>query len=402
MFKFSSLRSLFLFLALSPLATAVADGPVPRTINYQGYLTDSTGSPVDAPVNLALALYRTPSGGSPLWSSARLVPVEAGLFSVLLGSEVALPAGLSDGPLYLGVAVDGDAEMTPRRSLSSQGFALRAESADALQGASLDDVLAFAADGAIPAGARLSIADVNITEVDVDPGSIALALDGRSIDLQYTTMAQVQWAPVVVEYTYPLGDPPPLGVAQGRLTFDLFEMLLTDGSGFSVVLRGNLVSVSDARLTTMDDGAGGFLVHTRLALEGLFSFPSLEAPAAAGPLSVTLSGAGSDSFFASTAGPWRATLPGHSGGGGAAFPTYLVEVQGLGAAEFKLLNDNYVFTSPFVIALDLQGDTLPGASDCRLSRISGLSPATAQAMGVPVATVTFESAQFECDAPLNP
>ena len=41
---------------------------VPNTINYQGYLTDSAGTPINATVPIIFSLYSDPTGGTALWT----------------------------------------------------------------------------------------------------------------------------------------------------------------------------------------------------------------------------------------------------------------------------------------------------------------------------------------------
>lgn len=125
-------------LAAVSQARAVGSGE----LSYQGYLTDSTGAPLNDMVHVSFALYNVPTGGLPLWTDSLSVAVEQGLFSVELGGAgVPFPLNLFDDPLWLGIRVEADAEMVPRRSLHSSGYAFKADDADSLQGqdaASLD------------------------------------------------------------------------------------------------------------------------------------------------------------------------------------------------------------------------------------------------------------------------
>ena len=115
-------------LLLGWLGTAMA--VLPQSISYQGYLTNTDGSPVDATLNITFRLYNVDAGGVPLWEDTLSVPVQKGLFSVELGAGTPFPLGLFDDPLWLGIEVGTDGEMTLRKALTSVGFAFRAERAE--------------------------------------------------------------------------------------------------------------------------------------------------------------------------------------------------------------------------------------------------------------------------------
>ena len=75
--KFVVIATLSFLAALAlPAAAAVPDG-----INYQGYLTNADGTPVDASVSITFNVYNVDIGGEPLWSDTGLVIGDRGLFS---------------------------------------------------------------------------------------------------------------------------------------------------------------------------------------------------------------------------------------------------------------------------------------------------------------------------------
>lgn len=119
---------LCLLLAAMPFAAKAA---VPEKINYQGYLTSSTGTAVNGSVQMVFSIYSVDTGGTALWTETQTVSVSNGVYSVVLGA--ATPVTLAfDAQYYLGVKVGTDAEMTPRRPLTSVGYALRAKVADSV------------------------------------------------------------------------------------------------------------------------------------------------------------------------------------------------------------------------------------------------------------------------------
>jgi hypothetical protein len=101
------------------------------TISYQGRLADSGGNPITSTVAIQFRLYVSNTGGSPLWNETHAaVPVENGLFHVLLGSVNPVPVNVlaANPTLWLGIAVGADSEMTPREQLASAPYAMIAGS----------------------------------------------------------------------------------------------------------------------------------------------------------------------------------------------------------------------------------------------------------------------------------
>ena len=104
----------------APGKAPAASGSTPGVLSYQGQLTDAAGNPVNGNVDITFRLYDVPEGGTPLWeeahTGANAVPVEGGLFHVLLGSLNPIPSDVwsHDDALYLGIQVESDPEMTPR------------------------------------------------------------------------------------------------------------------------------------------------------------------------------------------------------------------------------------------------------------------------------------------------
>jgi formylglycine-generating enzyme len=130
--------------ALACLAqSATATAAVPDTLHYQGYLTNAVGDPVhcpdlaacpDEPFDLTFRLYDMAEGGDPLWEETHAaVPIVRGTFDVELGSEGPIDPALLSDPTWLGLSVNGSAEMAPRQRLVSAAFALRAGQAEAAE-----------------------------------------------------------------------------------------------------------------------------------------------------------------------------------------------------------------------------------------------------------------------------
>ena len=84
--KFSVLgRSIFLG-ALIPFLSFGLQAAPPKTLDYQGYLSDSSGVPLTGSVNLSVSLYVAASGGTPLWTQAS-TPTNFGQMSNVVQSD---------------------------------------------------------------------------------------------------------------------------------------------------------------------------------------------------------------------------------------------------------------------------------------------------------------------------
>ncbi|MEQ1594901.1 MAG: tail fiber domain-containing protein [Casimicrobium sp.] len=123
--RFTALLNVFaLFCALG---FASVHAQVPKTINYQGYLTTPSGAAVNSNVMMRLKLYDAVTGGTALHDETQSVSVANGVFNVLLGYGAPLTLPFTK-QYFLGVTVEPDtAEMTPRRPLSAAPYAVTAE-----------------------------------------------------------------------------------------------------------------------------------------------------------------------------------------------------------------------------------------------------------------------------------
>jgi hypothetical protein len=111
-----------------PVRVSALAGNSTTTISYQGRLADSSGNLVTTSgVGIQFRLYNTDTGGSPLWEESHTaVPVEDGLFHVLLGSTDPIPVSLlaNNSTLWLGITVGADSEMAPREQIASVPYAM--------------------------------------------------------------------------------------------------------------------------------------------------------------------------------------------------------------------------------------------------------------------------------------
>ena len=153
--------SVFLVLSLLVGIPAIGIGAVIGQINFQGYLTDNLGSPLNGNYIMTFGIYSVATGGTALWSETQTVPVADGVYSLILGqagNEID-PADM-DGERYLGVSVASDPEMSPRQPLTATPFALKAAIAEGV------------ADNAITSG---QIATGAVGSLEIADGEVAAA-----------------------------------------------------------------------------------------------------------------------------------------------------------------------------------------------------------------------------------
>jgi hypothetical protein len=106
-------------------------------INYQGKLTNSSNVAVaDGLYDVEFKLYTQPTGGVAIWtetnSGANKVQVTNGLFSVMMGSTTPFTGVDFNQTLYLGVKIEADSEMTPRKVIGAVPAAFVADTLDGI------------------------------------------------------------------------------------------------------------------------------------------------------------------------------------------------------------------------------------------------------------------------------
>jgi hypothetical protein len=97
----------------------------PAGVPFQGFLTDGSGDPLGVPspvdVTVDFRFYDAAAAGTLLHSEAHVVTVTEGVFQAALSPPASLFHSL---PRYLGLAVDGGSELTPRTEVLSTPFSL--------------------------------------------------------------------------------------------------------------------------------------------------------------------------------------------------------------------------------------------------------------------------------------
>lgn len=165
---------------ISVLFAAVAPA-VPSTMNVQGRLTDSTGSPIAArEIILIFKVFSDVEGEQPLWPSPdegeqhKVVTDQDGLWNATIGSYWPIPDSIfADTSLWLEVTVD-DGELStamPRLRLHTGPYAFRASWAK-----TADTALAVVGDG----GQYLPLAGGTMTGPITNVGNPAITMGAGS------------------------------------------------------------------------------------------------------------------------------------------------------------------------------------------------------------------------------
>jgi hypothetical protein len=190
---------------------------VPHLLNYQGRLTDTSGSPLNGSYNLTFRIYDAETAGNLLWQETHAgAVIQKGLFGVLLGSVTNLDLPF-DKPYFLEIKV-GNEVMNPRQAITSAGYAIRAKNAE-----SSDKIKADSADtapGYLSDKVDNSTIQVNSSDKLEVKGGLAQYIKGRgnnykidcgSVSVGATSSAAISFAftflaaPVVV-VTYDFGN----------------------------------------------------------------------------------------------------------------------------------------------------------------------------------------------------
>ena len=97
---------------------------IPRTLSYQGVLTDLSGNPkADGSYNISFSLYEQSTGGTAIWTEAKSLALTKGLFSTSLGDLTPFADSIKFNQQYwLGITVGTDPELTPRIVLNANGY----------------------------------------------------------------------------------------------------------------------------------------------------------------------------------------------------------------------------------------------------------------------------------------
>ncbi|MBA4312735.1 MAG: hypothetical protein C0417_08905 [Chlorobiaceae bacterium] len=162
--------SFFAGFILILIVSSIMQGQIPRTISFQGVLTDSLGKPVgDGSWGLTFRLYDDSTEGSQLWTESKVLQTSRGLFSTGLGDVTPFGASVTfDKPYWLAIQAGGQPQMTPRIPLTAVAYSISSIKSDTAKYAETVSKQMFA-DSARVAG---TIAENSITNLNIIDGTI--------------------------------------------------------------------------------------------------------------------------------------------------------------------------------------------------------------------------------------
>lgn len=148
-----------IFLVVFLIVGSAAYSQIPRYISYQG-MVEQSGQPLNGTRNAQLTLYADSNGTVNLFQMYSPITFTKGVFEIKIGP---IPTGFDfTKPLYLGVSIEGGAELLPRTLLTTSPYSFYAEKsgyADTASRAGTADVLSTNSPDRLPSGAVVIFTD---------------------------------------------------------------------------------------------------------------------------------------------------------------------------------------------------------------------------------------------------
>jgi hypothetical protein len=139
-----------------------SEAQIPRTLSYQGVLSDTSGVPKpDGSYALTFRLYETSSGGSAIWTETKTLNTKRGLFYTILADQT--PFGSSvmfDKPYWLSIQVATEPEIPSRITLT--GVAYSQSVYNTINGSGFSNFMVFNSSGTftVPSGVTKIMVEV--------------------------------------------------------------------------------------------------------------------------------------------------------------------------------------------------------------------------------------------------
>ncbi|MFQ5906230.1 MAG: hypothetical protein ACE5JA_06620, partial [bacterium] len=104
---------------------------IPWHVNYQGYLTDDVGNPINDTLSMRFSIWDAASVGTELWNETQNTTVQDGIFNVILGSITPIPSDVfgAGASRWLELVVEAQT-LSPRTEITSVAYAYRSVKTD--------------------------------------------------------------------------------------------------------------------------------------------------------------------------------------------------------------------------------------------------------------------------------
>jgi len=113
------------------LVPCLAQADIAEIMSYQGVLRDGSGNPVpDGSYDVTFRIYNVETAGTALWTENQTLTATGGIINAHLGSVTTLSTLDFDVPYWLGISVEGGAELVPRTAFTTVPYAAHAGFAD--------------------------------------------------------------------------------------------------------------------------------------------------------------------------------------------------------------------------------------------------------------------------------
>ncbi len=246
----------------------------PQTLSFQGRLTDSSNNPVIKTSQVRFALYNSSAsfGNALLWEETQTItPNQEGIFKAMLGKQKTIPESifLQTSPLYLGITVGTDEELTPRQQVPTVSYAAGAETLQGLplitQANAPENNVILALDS----GGNLSMAGSAPHTIQATGGQLAVSGEKLLLATNPGSNGNIQLVPDgsgKIDLQKPIHNSTNnnnIPSASGALEVDdLFAILATSSAQSAFTLNQNgggpLISASSsgaAKFTVQNDGS---------------------------------------------------------------------------------------------------------------------------------------------------
>ncbi|HLV32601.1 MAG TPA: tail fiber domain-containing protein, partial [Chitinispirillaceae bacterium] len=126
-------KQILTIVILTFVISTYVTGSIPKTLSYQGVVTDSNGNPKnDGKYDFVFSIYDDSVSGKSLWSEEKTIQTKQGLFSTELGSVEPLTIPF-DTQYWLQVEADGTV-FPQRTKLTGAPYSFRADTAQIAKG----------------------------------------------------------------------------------------------------------------------------------------------------------------------------------------------------------------------------------------------------------------------------